>query len=131
MVFTEPIFISTALEQKTLGTIGVRHDRYHVAQKVLVRHVVGHSRPAAVALTFVFFLKRYCDCYCLVTRKPFKSRRVYGSALVRRLRFQSLFFRGVFRFLVSGGITGYRVLVFMPATGARLKETKWVLVKIW
>ena len=47
-----------------MGTIGVRHDEYHVDYKVLVRHVVGHSRPASVALTFVFFLYRYCYCYC-------------------------------------------------------------------
>ena len=41
--------------------------------KVLVRHVVGHFRPASVALTFVFFLYRYCDWYCFVTRKPFSE----------------------------------------------------------
>ena len=33
------IYISTAREQKSLGMIGVRHDGYHVAYKVLVRHV--------------------------------------------------------------------------------------------
>ena len=33
------IYISMAQEQKILGMIGVRHDRYHVAYKVLVRHV--------------------------------------------------------------------------------------------
>ena len=33
------IYISTAREQKSLGTIGVRHDGYHVSYKVLVRHV--------------------------------------------------------------------------------------------
>ena len=66
-----------------MGTICVRHDGYHVAFKVLVRHVVGHSRPASVALSFVFFLHRYCDCYnCFETRKPFKLLRVCGIALV-------------------------------------------------
>ena len=30
-----------AQEQKSLGTIGIRHDGYHVAYKVLVRHVGG------------------------------------------------------------------------------------------
>ena len=43
------IYISTAREQKSLDTIGARHDGYHVAYKVLVRHVVGHSRLASVA----------------------------------------------------------------------------------
>ena len=33
------IYISTAQEQKSLGTIGVSHDGYHVAYKLLVRHV--------------------------------------------------------------------------------------------
>ena len=46
---------------KSLGTIGVRHDGYHVTYKVLVCLVVDHFRPASVALTFVFFLQRYCD----------------------------------------------------------------------
>ena len=49
------IYIPTAREQKSLGTIGVRHDGYHVAYKLLVRHVVGHSRPASVAFTLIFF----------------------------------------------------------------------------
>ena len=75
-----------------------------------VRHVVGNSRPASVALTFVFFLYRYCY-YCFVTRKPFKPRRVCGIALVRGIRVQSLFPTGVFWFFVSGGFTGYRVFV--------------------
>ena len=56
------MYTSTAREQKSLGTIGVRHDGYHVDYKVLVRHVVGHSRPASVALTSVFFLYRYSYC---------------------------------------------------------------------
>ena len=33
------IYISTAQEQKSLSTIGVRHDGYHVAYKLLVRYV--------------------------------------------------------------------------------------------
>lgn len=41
---------------KGLGTIGVRHGRYHAVHKVLLRRVVGHSKPAPVPLTFVFFL---------------------------------------------------------------------------
>ena len=56
------IYTSTAREQKSLGTIGVRHDGYHVDYKVLVRHVVGHSRPASVALASDFFLYRYSYC---------------------------------------------------------------------
>ena len=77
------MYIPKAREQKRLSTIGVKHDGYLVAYKVFVRHVVGHSRPAPVALSFVFFLHRYCDCYnCFVTWKPFKPRRVCGIALV-------------------------------------------------
>ena len=44
------VYISTAREQKDLGKIGVRHDGY----KVLVCHVVGHSRPASLAFAFAF-----------------------------------------------------------------------------
>ena len=33
-----------------------RHDGYHAVYKVLVRHVVSHSWPVSVSLTFVFFL---------------------------------------------------------------------------
>ena len=105
------IYISTARGQKGLGTISVRHDGYHAAKKVLVRQVVGHCRPASVALTFVFFLYRYCYCYCFLTRKPFKPRRVCGIALARGIRFQSLFPTEVFWFFVSSGVTGYRVIV--------------------
>ena len=104
---SKEIYISTAREQKSLGTIVVRHDGYHVAYKVLVRHVVGHFRPASVALTFALLLQRYCNCYCFVTRKPFKPRRVCGMALVRGIRFKSLFW-----FFVSGCVTGYRVLEY-------------------
>ena len=81
------ILIFTAREQKGLGTIGVRHDGYHAAYKVLVHHMLAHSRPASVALTFVFFLYHYC----FVTRKPFKPRRVCGIALVQGMRFQFFF----------------------------------------
>ena len=84
---TVEILISTAREQKGLGTIGVRHDGYHAAYKVLVHHMVGHSRSASVALTFVFFLYHYC----FVTRKPFKTQRVCGIALVQGIRFQFYF----------------------------------------
>ena len=49
------IYISTVREQKGLGTIGVRHDGNHTVYNVLVCHVVGHSRPASVSLTFVLF----------------------------------------------------------------------------
>ena len=45
-----------AWEQKGLGTIGERHDGYHAVYRVLVRHVVDHSRRASVSLTFVFLL---------------------------------------------------------------------------
>ena len=104
---------TTAREHNRLGTIGVKHDRYHVAYKVLVRQVVGHSRPASVALTFVFFLHRYCDCYCFVTRKPFKPRRVCCITLVRGMHFQSLFPTGIFCFFVPGGVTGYPALLYL------------------
>ena len=40
-----------------MGTTDVRHDGYHAAYEVLVRHVVGHSRPASVSLAFVLFLR--------------------------------------------------------------------------
>ena len=105
------IYTSTAWEQKSLGTIDIRHDGYHVDYKVLVRHVVSHSRFASVASTFVSVLYRYCYCYCFVTRKPFKPRRVCGIALVRGIRFRSLFPTGVFWFFVPGGVTGYQVTV--------------------
>ena len=49
------IDISTAREQKGLGTIGVRHDGLQVVYKVLVHHVVMHCRPASVRVTFVSF----------------------------------------------------------------------------
>ena len=62
------IFTLKARELKSLGTIGVRHDGDHVSYKMLARHVVGHSRPALVALTFVFFLQRYCDCYSKILK---------------------------------------------------------------
>ena len=45
--------ISTAREQKGLGTIGARHDGYQVVYKVLVHHVVSHSRPASVRVTLI------------------------------------------------------------------------------
>ena len=53
---TEICFYDTRTEG--LGAIGVRHDGY----KVLVRHVMGHSRPASVgSLTFGFiFMYRNC-----------------------------------------------------------------------
>ena len=90
--------ISTTREQMSLGTIGVRHDGYHVAYKLLVRQVLGHFRPASAALTFASFLQQYCDCYCFVTRKPFKPQRVCGIVLVRGIRFKPLFPTGVFGF---------------------------------
>ena len=108
------MYIPAAWEQKRLGTIGVKHDRYHVAYKVLVRHVVGHSRPASVALTFVFFLHRYCDCYnCFVTRKPFKPQRVCGIALVSGDTFpvfvphRFFFFFFGFSYLAASRVIGY------------------------
>ena len=85
------IYTSTAQEQKSLGTIGVRHDGYHVAYKR-----VGNFSPASVALILVFFLYRYCYCYCSLTRKPFKPRRVCGITLVRGIRFQSFLLTGFF-----------------------------------
>lgn len=56
------IDISTARELKGLGTIDVRHDEYHAVYKVLVRHMVGHSRPTLVGslTSFFFFMYRYC-----------------------------------------------------------------------
>ena len=49
------IYISTAREQEGLGTIDGRPDGYHAVCKVLARYLVGHSRPASVSLTLVFF----------------------------------------------------------------------------
>ena len=56
------IYIFAAQEQKGLGTIGVRHVGYHLAYKVLVCHVVGHSRPASVALTLRFLYASLLFC---------------------------------------------------------------------
>ena len=97
---------------------------------MLIRHVVGHSRPASVPLTFVSFLYRYC--YCFVLRKPFKPRRVCGIALVRGIRFQSLFPTGVFsvfRIRRCHRLSGISVIrAFMPASGARPKADKMNLM---
>ena len=73
-------------EENGLGTIGVWHDQCHTAYKVLFRHVVGHSKPASVS-----------------NKKPFKPRRVCGTALVPGNTFQ----------------------VFVPGrAGARTKQAK-------
>ena len=56
------IDISTARKHKGLGTIGVRHDGYQVVYKVLVHHVVRHSRPASVRVTFVSFNELLLFC---------------------------------------------------------------------
>ena len=56
------IDISTAREQKGLVTIGARHDGYQVVYKVLVHHVVSHSRPASVRVTFVSFNESLLFC---------------------------------------------------------------------
>jgi len=97
---------------------------------VLVRHVVGHSRPASVPSTFGFFLYRYC--YCLVTRKPFKPRRVCATAFVRGIRFQSLIPTGfflVFRIRRCHRLSGNSVArAFKPATSARPKAAKINLI---
>ena len=42
------IYISMVREQKGLGTTDIRQDGYHNDYKVLVRQVVGHSRPTSV-----------------------------------------------------------------------------------
>ena len=98
---------------------------------MLFRHVVGRSRPASVALSVVFFLHRYCDCYiCFVTRKPFKPRRVCGIALVSGDTFPVFAsHRGFFSLFFCtwqchrlSGISVFRA--FMPATGARPKAAK-------
>ena len=95
------ICISTAREQKGLGTIDVWHDRYNAVYKVLVRHVVGPSMPGSLgSLTFVFFF--YVSlCFCKM-----RPLRVCGIALVRGIRLQFLFPTGLFRFFVSGRVTG-------------------------
>ena len=49
-------FIFLRHGKKGLGTTGVRRGRYHAVHKVLVRRVVGHSKPAPVPFTFVFLL---------------------------------------------------------------------------
>ena len=115
-----------------LGTIVVRHDGQQVVYKVLVYHVVRHSRPASVRVTFVFFYKSLLFC----NKRSSKPRRSRGTALVRGIRFQ-FFPTGVFWFFVPGGVTGNRFSVvnqllllfrmyrwFMLAAGARPKETK-------
>ena len=55
------ICISTAREQKGLGTIDVWHDGYNAVYKVLVRHVVGPSMPGSLGSLhlFSFFMYRY------------------------------------------------------------------------
>ena len=65
IILTE-IDISTAREQNGLGTIGVRHDGKQVVYKVSVHHVMRHSRPGSVRLTFVSFINHYY----FVTRGP-------------------------------------------------------------
>ena len=94
--------ISKAHQQKGLGTIDLWHDGYNAVYKVLVRHVVGPSMPGSLgSLTFVFFfMYRYVFC----KMRPF---RVCGIELVRGIRFQFLFPTGLFRFFVSGRVTGY------------------------
>ena len=92
---------------------------------MLVRHVVNYSRPASVPATFISFYVSLFFC----NKKPFRLRRVCGTALVRGIRFQFLFLTGVFWFFVSGSVTGNRVInrvagLFMPAAGARPKETR-------
>ena len=87
-----------------MGKVGVRHDGY----KVLVCHVVGHSRPTSVAFAFVFVL--YIGIV-FTTRKSDKPWRVCGIGLVREIRSQFLFPTGVFWFFVSGSVTGYQLIV--------------------
>ena len=86
-------------------SIGARHDGYQVVYKVLVHHVVSHSRPASVRVTFVSFNELL---YCFVTRDALiKPRGDRGTALVRGIRFQFLSLTGLFWFsyqAVSRGI---------------------------
>ena len=73
MRIRQKFIFSTTREQKGLDTIGVRHDGYHAIYEVLFRHMVNHSRPASVSVTFVSFfniLLLFCN------KKPFKPRRV-------------------------------------------------------
>ena len=85
--------------------------------KVLTRHVVGHSRPASVALTFFFFLYRYCYCYC-----GFVASHWFGGSVSSFCSPQGLL---VFRIRRCHRLSGNIVItVFMPATGARPKAAK-------
>ena len=85
--------------------------------EVLVRHVVGHSRPASVALTFVFFSYRYCYCYCGFVASHWFGR--YVSSLCSPQGF--LVFRIRRCHWLSGNIV---VRAFMPVTGARPTAAK-------
>ena len=96
--------ISTAREQKGLGTIGVRHDGQQVVYKVSVHHVVRHSRPASVHVTFVSFIIHYY----FVTRSPLNPGGIV--ALHWFGEYVSRFFSPteVFWIFVSDGVTGNR-----------------------
>ena len=60
------IDVSTAREQQGLGSTDAVHDGYHAAYKVMVCHVVRHSRPAPVALTFSdMIFTSICNFFCL------------------------------------------------------------------
>ena len=94
---------------------------------MLVRHVVGHSRPASVSLTFMVWLL-VCVWLLFCNKKPFKPRRVCGIALLRGIRFQFLFLTGCFfdfRIRQCHRLSCNRVVrLFMSAAGAKAKETK-------
>ena len=127
------IDISTAREQKGLGAIGVRHSGQQVVYKVLVHHVVRHSRPALVRVTFVSFINHYY----FVTRGPLNPGGIvalhwHGSGNT----FPVFSPRGFFDFsypAVSQRIVSLQsisccycstCMQFMLAAGARPRETK-------
>ena len=82
------------------------HDGYQVVYKVLVYHVMKHSRPASVRATFVSFINHYY----FVTRGPLNLGGIV--ALHWFGEYVSSFFpTGFFWFFVSGGVAANRFSV--------------------
>ena len=115
------IVTSFVREQKGLGTIAVRLGGYHPVNKVIIRHLVSHSRPAPVSATLFRFMHRYC----FVTRNPLNPRGFW--ALHWFGEYGSSFYssQGLFWFFISGSVTGNRVVrLLLPVAVARPKEAK-------
>ena len=101
------IDISTARELKGLGTIDVRHDEYDAVYKVLVRHMVGHSRPTLVGSLTHFFLFHVSLLFC--NTRPFKPRGIVALHLFGEC-ISSFVPTRSFLVFVSGSVSGYRVI---------------------